>query len=70
MIVGDGNGVEIQGTLEGRREGGDFLTSLEMCNAYPQLRGLQIQSFSSPELSSGERLLNPKVSVFIWAMTS
>lgn len=43
MIVGDGNVLEIQGRLEGRHEGGDFLTRLEMCKAYQQLRGLQIQ---------------------------
>lgn len=48
MIVGDGNGVEIQGRLEGRHEGGNFLTGLEMCKDYQQLRGLQIQSFSFP----------------------
>lgn len=45
---GDGNVVEIQGRLEGRHEGGDFLTSLEMCKDYQQLRGFQIESLSSP----------------------
>lgn len=48
--MGDGNVVEIQGRLEGRHEGGDFLTCLEMCKDYQQLRGFQIESFSSPFL--------------------
>lgn len=40
VIVDDENVVEIQGTLEGRDEGRDFLT---VCKDYQHLRGLQIQ---------------------------